>query len=80
MSEIKRVLEVLEDVKRDQSEMKIDLAETRKDIKYHIRRTDILEEKNEKSYEAYLQMIGSLKFLAAVSLILGIIATLTQII
>ncbi len=76
----KRILEILEEIKTEQTEQKVEITEIRKDLSYHIRRTDVLEDKSMKSYEFYMQTMGVIKFLGLLALLIGIITGISQIV
>lgn len=94
MSDIKRVLDKLDEMsdKQDKlnethSEMKIDLSEVRKDLNYHIKRTDMLEQYYKELAaeikplnQRYQQMNGILKALGIIALLAGILASIAKII
>lgn len=77
----------LDKIADDMADIKIDIAEIRKDINYHIMRTDIAESRIEmlrnelRPVEVHVErMNGALKLLGVLSLIAGLIAAVAKII
>jgi hypothetical protein len=55
-------------------------VEQAKDLEYHIKRTDLLEERVDPLFETQTQIIGILKFLGVVALVAGLIEVISSLV
>jgi len=81
-----KILELLLNVKEDQTEIKVNIGDIRKDLSYHIKRTDLLEMEllnhraNVNIHRKHLTIKTIVSFLTGISLSLGIIYSFIKVV
>lgn len=65
--------EILKEVHNDVKDLTVEVAKIRQDVNYHIKRTDLLEEKVVPSYNAYISVKNAGKFLLMILPLLALI-------
>ncbi|GAC1502079.1 MAG: hypothetical protein NVS1B10_06680 [Candidatus Saccharimonadales bacterium] len=72
---LNRIIKVLDEVRADVVEVKVTLAVNTESLKVHIKRTELLEAKVEP-IDAHVKMVhGTFKFIGALSVLAGLVAT-----